>query len=93
MKIHNDVTDTSRSYALVVSSAAKMPIKCWGKYRRIAVLVVKAGHNPPGCIRVTKDVEKILFAEEKLNVGSSTQCAFERALSDARAIADSFNCR
>ncbi len=77
---------------IVQTAAAKMPNTCWGVYRRIAILEVKAGVKKVAMISTrARGLVRIVRTWEKLNVGTTNRCAFERALSEARALCDRLN--
>jgi hypothetical protein len=77
---------------IVKCSAAKMPGTCWGIYRRIAVLEVEDGvesvamisPRARGCVRVVQ-------TWERLNVGTTDRCAYQRAMVEAEDLADALN--
>jgi hypothetical protein len=73
---------------VVVSSAAAMPQSCWGIYRRVGVLEVAADVDDA---RLTIDerrrgVVRVVSTWERLNVGRTARCAYQRALADARQL-------
>jgi hypothetical protein len=77
---------------IVQSSAAKMPSKCWGSYRRVAVIEVEAGVTGVAMISErARGVRRIVETWEKLNVGTTSRCAYQRALDEARALAAQLN--
>ena len=67
----------------VVTSAACMPNKCWGIYKRAALLRVDRHERPasytPKTIRAVRGVE-IVSLQDKLNVGTTDRCAYKQAL-------------
>jgi hypothetical protein len=76
---------------VVVSSAAAMPNSCWGVYRRVGVLEVEASVD---VARLTiderrKGVVRVVSTWERLNVGTTARCAYQRALAEARELAAS----
>jgi hypothetical protein len=78
---------------VVVSSAAAMPNSCWGIYKRVGVLEVAADVDER---RLTidvrrKGVRRVVATWEKLNVGHTARCAYQRALAEAREMAASLN--
>lgn len=72
---------------IVMDAAAKMPLKCWGKYRRVAVLEVDCAGLPSMISDRARGVVRVVRTWEKLNVGSTDRCAFEVALAEAYALA------
>jgi hypothetical protein len=72
---------------IIQSAAAKMPSSCWGHYRRVAVLEVDDGVERVSMISArAKGVRRVVTTWEKLNVGLTEKCAYERALAKARAM-------
>lgn len=77
---------------IVVSKAARMPAGCWGRYRRVAVVEVRDPKAPvPAIDERGRNVVRIVETWERLNVGRTDKCAFERAMAEARAMADELN--
>jgi len=75
------------SHYIVQSAAAFMPASCWGKYRRVAVLEVQDGVQKVAMISSrAKGVIRVVSTWEKLSVGKTDRCAYERALVDAKAM-------
>lgn len=71
---------------IIKISAAKMPGSCWGIYRRIAILEVTADTESVKMISErARGVVRIVHTWEKLHVGHTARCAFQRALTDAKA--------
>ena len=86
-------TATAATKFVVVSSAACMPNSCWGTYKRVGVLEVAADVDER---RLTIDVRRkgvvrVVSTWEKLNVGHTARCAYQRALAEAREMAASLN--
>lgn len=76
----------------VVASAACMPASCkFGVYRRVAVIEVDHHERPLGYVpeRVA-DLRgvRITWLADRLNVGKTADCAYNRALIEARAFAN-----
>jgi hypothetical protein len=67
---------------IIKTASAKMPNSCWGTYRRVAVLEVDGGVREPRIIREGKGV-RIIRTWEKLSVGKTERCAYQRALAEA----------
>lgn len=66
---------------LVKSSSEKMPAKCKGQYRRVAVLEVQDGVQDVSMISLrARGVVSIVREWRALSVGSTERCAFRRAL-------------
>lgn len=80
------------SHYVVKVSSAKMPSRCWGRYKRVAVMEMEDGAPFPkmisdhttGCIRVVRTWEKC-FA------GKSDRCAAGRAFAAANELAEQMN--
>ena len=72
---------------VIQTAAAKMPISCWGKYRRVAVLEISSEIESAKMISErAKGVVRVVQTWEKLNVGKTKACAYQRALAEARAL-------
>lgn len=77
---------------VVKCSAAPMPSSCWGTYRRVAVLEIDADvvaeHGFPRMISThARGVLRVVETWERLNVGTTERCAYERALVEAENLA------
>lgn len=81
-------TDT---HFIVMDSAARMPGTCWGRYRRVAVVEAVKGTSPKMISERAIGVVKVVETWEKLNVGTTERCAFERAMAVAREMAAELN--
>lgn len=76
---------------IVMTAAAPMPSSCKGGYRRVAV-VETDGENMPKQIHPNhKSVVRIVTTWEKLNVGTTDRCAYQRALAAANVLAQRLN--
>ena len=84
-------TENTTTTFIVLDKAAKMPNSCWGKYRRVAVLEVEQGSIPAMISKRARGVIRVVATWEKLNVGLTERCAFERALSEAHDLARQLN--
>jgi hypothetical protein len=76
---------------VVLTAAAAMPNSCWGTYRRVGVLEVEADVDER---RLSIDarrrgVVRVHATWEKLHVGTTARCAYQRALAEAEALAAS----
>ena len=78
---------------IVMTSSEKMPAKCWGQYRRVAVVKLALGtHAMPKMISDrARGVAEICREWRKLSVGKTQRCAYRRALADAERIATELN--
>lgn len=80
------------THFIVQTAAATPAVKCWGIYRRVAVLEVEQpllsvkmiSPRARGCVRVVK-------TWENCNVGTTERCAYNRALAEARELAKELN--
>lgn len=80
---------------IVQSASAKMPSSCKGKYRRIGILLVDDLHTN-GVKMISsraKGVIKVIATWEKLNCGTTSRCAFSRAMDEAESMCDDLNKR
>lgn len=85
---------------IVTTSAARMPASCeFGTYRHAAVLAVTseaAAAHRSGKARLTIDarrrgVVEVVATWRRLNVGTTSRCAYQRALVEAHALARALN--
>lgn len=77
---------------IVKTSAANMPGTCWGVYRRVAVLEVEPGVATVAMISShASGVVRVVETWERLNVGHTKRCAYQRALTEAEALAAKLN--
>jgi len=74
---------------IVMTSAAKMPVGCWGRYRNVAVVAYKSD-TPPRTIRNTRTAQIVLHYGPQ-HVGRTERCAYQRALAKARAKVEEFS--
>lgn len=79
---------TKATEYIVKTAAAKMPGSCWGQYRRVAVLEVMAGAEPAMISKRARGVVRVVQTWERLNVGTTERCAYERALAEARELVE-----
>jgi hypothetical protein len=75
---------------IVMSSAAKMPSSCRGRYRRIAVIETTDGVAPGLISERPRNVVRIVRVWERCHAGGPRSAA-ARALASARALAASLN--
>jgi len=78
---------------IVKTAAAAMPNKCWGEYRRVAVLEVDVGVEPSMISERARGVHRVVATWERLNVGKTEKCAYARAIKDAEEMASALNDR
>ena len=81
----------AKSEFLVKVSAARMPSSCWGMYARVGVLECDPGAAPKMLSARARGVRRVVATWEKLHVGRTTRCAFQRALAEACAMAARLN--
>jgi hypothetical protein len=80
------------SHFIVQTAAASMPQSCWGTYRRVAVLEVEDGVQKVAMIsRRARGVVRIVHLADKLSVGKTARCAYEKALAWAKEYAAELN--
>ena len=81
---------------VVIDSSAKMPGRCWGRYRRVAVLEVRKGwltRLPSEISDRSLGVVRVVCTWEKCHVGKTDKDAYTSAWREARAMADEYNRR
>lgn len=71
---------------IVMTSAAKMPSSCRGKYRNVALVEIEDIDNPPATIREQRGVLRIQHWGAH-NVGKTDRCAYRRMLANAETVA------
>ncbi len=76
----------TRTSFIVMSSSAKMPSSCWGRYRRVAVIEMGNGTIPSMISKHARGVVRIIETWERLNVGKTDKCAYDQALMAADAL-------
>ena len=78
---------------IVISSSAKMPSSCRGRYRRVGVVELEPGvEGPPTMLSSrSRQVKRVVETWERLNVGTTERCAYQRALREADALAHQLN--
>ena len=84
-------TNTAATEFVVRTSAAKMPNSCCGTYRHVAVMEVELGTVPSMISERARGVIRIVEIWERLSVGTTSRCAYERALTAASNMADELN--
>jgi hypothetical protein len=76
---------------MVMTAAAQMPATCRGMYKRVAVLEVLKGSAPKRIDARDRAVIRIVKTWERLDVGRTERCAFNKAVAAARALAAALN--
>jgi hypothetical protein len=84
--------------AIVMSASCTPAANCWGRYKRVAVVLVdrdalrELGREVPQTIsKNAKGVVRIVKIWENQNVGTTVNCAYQRALIEASDLADKIN--
>ena len=74
---------------IVMTASVPMPSSCWGKYGRVAVLEIDLDLGPPPKQISTRarSVRRIVQIWERLHIGTTDRCAFERARARAEELA------
>ncbi len=83
--------------AVVMTSSAKMPSSCWGRYRNVRVveinhydLNVRGWDWRPASVQA-KEVVRVYRSYGPQSEGKTDRCAYRRALVEAQTLADSIN--
>jgi len=76
---------------IVMDRTAHMPSSARGEYRRVAVVEtdLPEGEEPKMISERARGVVRLVRTWERLNVGKTERCAFQRALSEAYELAES----
>jgi hypothetical protein len=85
---------TKRTHFVVKTSSASMPASCWGNYARVAILEVEDGLYGDDIKMISsraRGVVRVVATWEKLNVGKTERCAYDRAWVEATEIAEKLN--
>jgi hypothetical protein len=84
--------------AIVMSASCTPAANCWGRYKRVAVVLVdrdalrELGREFPTMIsKHAKGVVRIVRTWNNMNVGTTVNCAYQRALIEASNLADKIN--
>lgn len=73
---------------IVQTASACMPSSCWGRYGRVALLLVDPGVKSVKMISEhARGVRKVVQTWERLNIGITDRCAFNRAIDEAEDMA------
>jgi hypothetical protein len=76
---------------IVMTSSAHMPNSCWGRYRNVALVLLRDGGLPPKIITDrAKGVAKLIHLGHH-HVGKTSRCAYARALTEAETRAAALN--
>ena len=78
---------------IVMSAAACMPGSCWGIYKRVAVVELDPEFvgTPKMISAHARGCKKVVRTWERRNVGLTERCAYQKALAEAQALANSLN--
>jgi len=80
------------THFIVQTACAQMPSSVKATYRRVAVLEVREGTARASMISErSRDVLQIVETWERLHVGTTARCAYERALAEAEKMAARLN--
>jgi hypothetical protein len=84
---------TNQSTYIVMTASAKMPTTCWGRYGRVAVVRLEDGFEgtPKMISERARGVEEVVALWDRQHIGSTTRCAFSRALAEAEAMCEELN--
>lgn len=76
---------------IVMTSSAKMPARCKGIYRRVAVVETDGTAYPKIISERARGVVRIVTDYGPCYVGSTERCEYRKALKEARRFADHLN--
>ena len=77
---------------VVLTSQAKMPTACWGRYGNIAVVQVRDGYVKPKQIHPRhKAVERIVEYWGRRHMGKTSTCEYARCLRAANELCEKLN--
>jgi len=87
----NTKTDTPRH--IVMTSQARMPGNCWGRYGNVAVVRLDPGFegSPKMISTHARGVAEVTHHYGAHNIGSTERCAFKRTLKKAGEYAAELN--
>ncbi len=73
---------------IIMTASAKMPMSCWGRYARVAVVEtdLPEGQSPKMISKRARGLIRIVETWERLNVGTTEKCAFQRARTEAQEL-------
>jgi hypothetical protein len=98
MKTATAIEEPRNLEAIVMSASCTPSSRCWGKYKRVALVVVdrdvlrELGREVPTMIsKNAKGVVRIVRIWKNQNVGKTVNCAYRRALVEARELAARIN--
>lgn len=78
---------------IVMTASACMPTSCWGRYGKIAVVELEPGfEGEPKMISArARGVKRVVALWDRQHIGSTTRCAFSRALAEAEELCAELN--
>ncbi len=80
---------------IVMTASAKMPRSCWGRYARVAVVRVDVIDGEPVEPKMISEraigVAEVVQTWERLSVGTTSACAYQRAIVEAQDMAAALN--
>lgn len=85
------ILDPTKTEYAVVTSSARMPLSCWGRYRRVAVVCKIEGSVPKMISDRARGIVEIVRDYGPQHEGSTERCAYERALIEAEDLAWELN--
>ena len=78
---------------IIMQRSAKMPVSCWGRYGKIAVVRLQDGfEGEPAMISArSRGVAEVVQIWDRLHVGTTDRCAYYKALREAEALCAELN--
>lgn len=80
---------------IVMTSAAKMPSSCWGRYRNVALVKLSQEYTSHGYRpkMISECAEGVVYVQHMghHSVGKTARSAYARALADAERLAFTYN--
>lgn len=84
----DDTNTNSNDIDVIIRSSTAKVGGGWGKYKRLAIMVVDKGATPYGITDHAQGVRSIHHETDALNVGKTSKCAYAKALVYLRGVAD-----
>jgi hypothetical protein len=78
---------------IVRAASANMPNSCWGTYGKVAVLELEPGFSgvPKMISEHARGVRSVVKLWDKVNVGKTEKCAYQKARKEAEELAAELN--
>lgn len=81
---------------IVMTSSAKMPSRCWGKYGNVYVVQLTQeytaqGKRPKFIGKRARGILRVVWESGPQNIGRTNRCAFNRTLAEANRYAHELN--